>query len=382
MMENISNAKIKMQLLWVKDKNEKVFNKTFDSVTVKDKNNAFWRCDFNNPNCSYTVKSPEQVYQAIKRGGAVCTDCKGTNIDDSVLMNSNHEHIEKYWHYERNRAMGYYPNSKSAMSNDYIFVRCLEHNWGIREEQKQRCADFTHGRIACPECNGKQATIEKNLKELFPIYAEELHPEFNAELILPSTSKKYPFWCSKCEMFYLIQVRLRTAQNQGCPNHNTSYKFSKSEQLLKFILNEIIGDFSKKYIDITWKSGQRMEVDLYEPTLRIGIEFDGKHHQEKIQIKRDQTKNDMLHKHRKTIGMSLFIRIRERGLPELNYHENQVFIICGKHRNDFTFLIPAIQKLITLINNGMQLNLKSYSDDELLTLIKKYIPKLNLYKLN
>lgn len=68
--------------------------------------------------------------------------------------------------------------------------------------------------------------------------------------------------------------------------------------------------------------------------------------------------------------MALFIRIRERGLPELQYHENQELIICEKHRNSFKFLIPAIQELIILINNRMQLNLKSYSDTELLILIK------------
>lgn len=82
----------------------------------------------------------------------------------------------------------------------------------------------------------------------------------------------------------------------------------------------------------------------------------------------------MLNKHHKTIGMSLFIRIREKGLPELQYHENQELIICGKHRDSFKFLIPAIQQLITLINNRMQLNIKSYSDTELLILIKKYLP--------
>lgn len=72
--------------------------------------------------------------------------------------------------------------------------------------------------------------------------------------------------------------------------------------------------------------------------------------------------------------MSLFIRIREKGLPELQYHENQELIICEKYSNNFEFIIPAIQQLITLINNRMQLNIKSYSDTELLILIKKYLP--------
>ncbi|KOP78151.1 hypothetical protein AMS59_13720 [Lysinibacillus sp. FJAT-14745] len=373
-MSNELGAKKKMLSLWATEKNKKVIGKCFNEITVKDKYSAFWKCDFNNPNCPLTVKSPEKVYQTMVRGGVVCQFCKGTNIEASVQTKAKNEHIEKYWHKERNSAMGYLPSIKAATSNDYIYVKCEEHHWGIYEVKKQKCADFTYGHIACPMCNGKQATPYNNLKVKYPDYAEKLHPAFDSELILPSTSDKYPFWCNLCGMYYLKEVRHKTSQNQGCPIHNSSHKFSRAERLLKLILNEIIGDFDKKYLDITWEKGHRIEIDLFECSLFIGIEFDGNHHKKRIQVRRDQTKNDLLYKHRETIGMALFIRIRERGLPELQYHENQELIICEKHRNSFIFLIPAIQQLITLINNRMQLNIKSYSDTELLFLIKKYLP--------
>ena len=376
-MSNDLGAKGKMLSLWAAEKNKKVAGRSFNTVTVKDKYNAFWTCDFNNPNCPFTVKSPEKVYQTIVRGGVVCQFCKGTNVEASVQTKANHEHIDKYWHKERNSAMGYIPSTIAATSNEYIYVKCEEHHWGIYEEQKQRCADFTYGRIACPQCNGKQATLENNLKIKYPVYAKELHPMFNPALILPGSTRKYPFWCSRCEDYYLKEVRHRTAHYQGCPIHNSSHNSSKSEKLLRLILNEIIGDFAKKHLDIKWKSGRRIEIDLLERSLLIGIEFDGNYHKKREQVERDQTKNDLLNKHHKTIGMSLFIRIREKGLPELQYHENQELIICGKHRDSFKFLIPAIQQLITLINNRMQLNIKSYSDTELLILIKKYLPLIN-----
>ena len=373
-MSNELGAKKKMLSLWATEKNKKVVGKSFNTVTVKDKYNAFWKCEFNNPNCPFTVKSPEKVYQTIVRGGVICQFCKGTNIEASVQAKANPEHIDKYWHKGRNSAMGYIPSTKAATSNDCIYVKCEEHHWGIYEEQKQRCADFTHGHIACPQCNGKQATLENNLKNKYPVYAKELHPNFNPESILPNTSAKYPFWCSRCEGYYFMQVRYRTSQNQGCPMHNSSHNISRSERLLKLIINEIIGDFDKKHLDITRKNGHRTEIDLLENSLLIGIEFDGNHHKKRKQVKRDQTKNDLLHKHRETIDMSLFIRIREKGLPELQYHENQELIICGKYKGNFKFLIPAIQQLITLINNRMQLDIKSYSDTELLILIKEYLP--------
>lgn len=373
-MSNEFGAKKKMLSLWANEKNKKVAGRSFNTVTVKDKYNAFWKCDFNNPNCPFTVKSPEKVYQTIVRGGVICQFCKGTNREASVQAKAYPKHIDKYWHKGRNSAMGYIPSTKAANSNDYIYVKCEEHHWGIYEEQKQRCADFTAGHIACPQCNGKQATLENNLKIKYPVYAKELHPKFRSELILPNSSAKYPFWCSRCVDYYLKEVRYRTSQNQGCPIHNSSHKFSRSERLLKLILNEIVGNFDKKYLNITWENGHRIEIDLLESSLLIGIEFDGNYHKKRKQVKRDQTKNDLLHEHRKTIGMSLFIRIREKGLPELQYHENQELIICGKYSNNFEFIIPAIQQLITLINNHMQLNIKSYSDTELLILIKKYLP--------
>ena len=145
------------------------------------------------------------------------------------------------------------------------------------------------------------------------------------------------------------------------------YFVSKNESCKYVVLGDLDNDGSLELgyentnlteCYIKWGNGHSVEIDLFENSLRIGIEYDGYQHKKKRQAERDQTKNDLLHKYSDDIGIALFIRIREKGLPHLKYYVNQEQIICEKYRGNYKFLIPVIQQLVILINNRLQLNIK------------------------
>jgi hypothetical protein len=364
----MSDIKNVMRLIWHDEKNLTVLGKTFTQITIKDTFCTFWKCPYKNNSCPLTKKSPKQVYQALYNGSSVCEYCNGNTLEGSI-QHFAPENVKKYWYFDRNGSMGLFPESLPSKSNTKLYVKCDKHHWGIDEEQKQRCADLVD-HIACPKCNGKQATTENNLKVKYPLVAKDLHPAFNSELILPYSSDKYPWWCDFCNDYYIKEVRLRTSQHHGCPIHHSLHKWSKTEGLLLQIFNKIIGDFGKRRLsNLKWQSGHEVEIDLYNPLLKIAIEFDG--HQHKDQVRSDQTKNDMFYNYE---AISLFLRIREKGLPLLNYHENQFGIECSKHEGSYSFLIPSIQKALQIINKKCNLSIRIYLVEELTNMIKELLP--------
>jgi hypothetical protein len=364
---NNNNRIEQMRLLWDEPKNKQFLNLKFSDVTTKDnKTMAFWICNFEGRHCNFR-KTPKQVYQAIYNRSPVCDICNELPYEKSIVFKAP-ERVEEYWDHSKNRGIDVYPEYTPAYSNNEIFVRCKEHNW----TGTQVCSDLIK-HIPCPYCNGKKATLNKNLLVAFPDIAKTLHPNYDPKSILPFSSHEYEWWCNECNEFYKKAVRLRTSQNQGCPNHTIN---SITEQLLRQVLNHIFGGFIKHYLkNVQWKSnGNRVEIDIYQKVLLVGIEYDGLQHGSEKQMLSDQEKNNMLVNSNE---VSIFIRIREEGLPKLVYHKNQHEIICGKHEYTYKFLIPAIQKILILLKQTYNLAIGTFSDEDLHGIIMKIRPTIN-----
>ena len=97
---------------------------------------------------------PKQVYHALVNGSPLCEYCKGNPFENSI-QDVAPEMVKKYWHYERNNALGKFPNKFQFRSNDDIYVKCDKHNWGISEAETRRCADLANKHIPCPKCRGQ-----------------------------------------------------------------------------------------------------------------------------------------------------------------------------------------------------------------------------------
>ncbi|WP_445489836.1 zinc-ribbon domain-containing protein [Niallia sp. 03133] len=359
-----SNKEYMFQM-WDEQKNKQFLKLEFSDISTKDNNTlAFWICNFEGRLCSYR-KTPNQVYQALYKGSPVCNVCHELPFKRSVMYKTPFRVVE-YWDYRKNAEKNVHPEYTPMYSNKVVNVHCEEHNW----EGTQICADLVD-HIPCPYCNGKSATPDYNLQVLFPKIAKTLHPEYNATEILPYSSVEYQWWCDECDDYYFKSVSCRTEQNQGCPNHTNN---SFTEQLLGMALNHLIGGFEKYNLKtVRWKSnGNPVEIDLFQHTLKVGIEFDGKQHEQRKLS--DVEKNKML---ANCDEISIFIRIREDGLPNLSYFENQHEIICSKHKYTYEFLVKPIQETLYILKQIYNLFIDSYTDREIYGLITTLLPKIS-----
>ncbi|MDF2065095.1 zinc-ribbon domain-containing protein [Bacillus sp. Cr_A10] len=359
------NNKELMHQMWDGQKNKQLLNLEFSDINTKDnKTLAYWICDFEGRLCSFR-KTPNQVYKAIRKGSPVCNVCHELPFKKSVMYKAP-SMVYKYWDNRKNAEKNMYPEYTLMYSNKEVYLHCEEHNW----EGTQRCADLVN-HIPCPLCNGQSATPDHNLQVLFPEVAKTLHSDYNPNLILPYSSKELLWWCDECNEYYIKSVSCRTEQNQGCPNHTIN---SSTEQLLRMVLNKLIGGFKKSNLKtIRWESnGNPVEIDLYNNILCIGIEFDGKQHD--VRQHSDQKKNDMLANCDEVLHL---IRIREAGLPNLIYFENQYEVVCCKHEYTYKFLVKPIQETLAILKEIYNLNITSYCDEEIYILIAKFLSKVS-----
>lgn len=165
----------------------------------------------------------------------------------------------------------------------------------------------------CPYCSGRRVTTDNNLQVCFPAISKEWDYEKNKGLtpdqVHPYSMKRVYFRCELNHSYRTI-IQSRTQKGSGCPR--CSNKTSKPEMR---IFSEILHLFPDS---IHRHQIKKLEMDIFIPSLNIGIEFDG-HYFHKDRRLVDQQKNHSL----KKLGIDL-IRIREKPLSKIS--ENDVVI--------------------------------------------------------
>ena len=119
---------------------------------------------------------------------------------------------------------------------------------------------------------------------------------------LGSQSNTYAYW--KCKYGHKWKARISNRyKGRGCPDCNKYKKTSFPEQAVLFYVKQIFPDTVSSYRDIF---DGRMELDIYIPSERIGIEYDGVAWHNSATIKKEKNKYSICKKE----GVLLF-RIRE-----------------------------------------------------------------------
>jgi very-short-patch-repair endonuclease len=358
-----------MEPMWDKKKNKKTFNPNCS----KDTTTFHWICNYKGRGCEF-MASPKKIYHAFFRrekgiDAVICPICKEVDYEESILFHAP-EKVEKYWDYERNALIKMFPQYTKVFSNKMIYCKCEKHHWiGI---ELYRCADLKD-HTPCPYCSGKEATPENNIGVLFPDLAEELHPKHNKFEILPYSEEKCKWYCSKCKNYYPMMVKCRTSQNHGCPECHTRHHTSKTEAIIREILNKYIGGFKKKKLSgLKWKNGHRWEIDIFHHKYDIVIEYDGNHHKNREKV--DQEKLNILSKHFK---IKLHIRIRDEELPELEFKDNQFVVKCAKHHYKYLFLLSPLMEVFDILKRYVPFNGK-ITKKQLKKDLVEIVPKIHI----
>lgn len=206
--------------------------------------------------------------------------------------------LAKEWHPKKNNSK---PSEVMPGAHKKAWWICSEgHEW--EAEIKSR----TTG-VGCAYYCGKRVMKGYNdLATVNPDLAAEWHPTKNGDLTpedVTEASGKKVWWLCKNGHDYEMAIYNRK-RGSGCPKCSDALRTSFPEQAIFYYIKQEFHDAVNGYKDIFDSS---MELDIYIPSLKVGIEYDGRvYHSSTSNQLRDGRKYAICKEH----GIIL-IRIRE-----------------------------------------------------------------------
>ncbi|TLU81457.1 MAG: hypothetical protein FDX21_11545, partial [Chlorobium sp.] len=218
-------------------------------------------------------------------------------VDDASLMNE--------WDYEANQIFD--PSKLTRASNKNVSWICSK----CRYTWKAKISNRSVLERGCPLCANRVVVEGVNdLGTTHQLLANEWHPTKNGDLTPKNVthgSGKKVLWLCPLGHDYPATILHRTS-GTNCPICNSGRQTSFAEQATFFYIKKLYPDAISRY-----KSSflGRMELDIFIPSIRYAIEYDGEAWHKKDTIKREQLKYSKCQEK----GIKL-IRLREK-FPEL-----------------------------------------------------------------
>lgn len=201
--------------------------------------------------------------------GYGCPICAGKRVYAGINdLESNHPNIAAEWDYTRNHPL--LPCMVTRKSHKQVWWICQNgHSY------KSSVDNRTRGR-GCPYCSSKLVTVGQNdLDSQNPSLAKEysLRNKVGADSMFVNSHTKVWWKCSQCQHEWKATVDSRNRGN-GCPACAQRMQSSFPEQAIFYYVKQTCPDALNRCTSIL---DCRMELDIYIPSLKIGIEYDGQH---------------------------------------------------------------------------------------------------------
>ena len=292
---------------WHPTKNE---NLNPEDITSGSSKEVWWLCPKGH---SYSMV----VNQRTKRGYG-CPYCSGHRVLKGIsdLATTNPD-LAKEWNYDKNIDLT--PCDVTAGSRKKVWWLCEKGH-----AYEQLIIKRTNRGYSCPYCSGHKALRGFNdLATVNPRLAKEWHPTKNADLTpfdVTAGSGKRVWWVCPVGHEYQATIHDRNSDDTQCPICNAKNQTSFPEQAILYYVKKLYPDTVNRYREIFEHS---MELDVYIPSIRLGIEFDGAAwHNSATQLKREKKKYTICQKHHITL-----IRIKENTDQEWNDVADAVYYI-------------------------------------------------------
>lgn len=227
---------------------------------------VWWLCN----RCGHEWKA---AISSRASNGCGCPECAKRNIAASRIvpkigysLSEKYPEIASEWNYDKNEQLN--PNEIAARSSRIVWWKCKNgHEW------QSAVRNRTGGR-GCPYCGHKKIESGFNdLETINPELAKEWHPTRNAMIsakdVSPSSSRKV-WW--KCQNGHEWMATVNNRTKRGCPVCSKARRVSFPEKAIYFYISKMWEDAVENYRP-SWLKGK--EIDIYIPSLKIGIEYDG-----------------------------------------------------------------------------------------------------------
>ena len=268
---------------------------------------------------------------------AGCPICSGNKVLQGYndLATTNPE-IAKEWHPTKNGDLK--PTDVIAGSKRKVWWLCSEGH-----EYKQAIDYRTARGQSCPYCSGHKAWKGLNdFETKYPETAKEWHPTKNGKL-KPSDvtfgSGKKVWWKCPVGHEYQAVIRDRGIGQTNCPICNSQRFTSFGEQSVFYYMKKYFSDAKNRYSDLFDTS---MEFDVYIPSKKIAVEYDGAYwHQTDNEYRRELKK----YKFCKENKIFLY-RVKEQNHQKWTDVADKIYYIPVTRRSDFSELEQDIRLII------------------------------------
>ena len=304
---------------------------------------TWWKC----AKCGYKWET-KVVNRTHQHTG--CPACAG-----SVLLVGENDLATKYpeiakeWNYKKNADI--LPQNIRPGSHHKYWWKCLKcgHEWLASPNNR------TNHHSKCPACTNASGHVKgkTDLATSHPELIKEWHPTKNNDItpdnIKAGSNKKVWWLYSTCGKEWQASIYSRV-KGGSCPNCWRSNHTSFPEQAIYYYVQKLYPDALNSY---KAEFLGRMELDIYIPSLRWGIEYDGKAwHKEDKRIS-EQNKYKLCKKE----GIKL-IRIREQMAPLGSDISDEEFnIVKFNDKENLEETIKDIIKRINFTRKNISINL-------------------------
>jgi len=322
-------------------------NTDFDpsQLTLGSHKEVWWKCSKGHE-WQATITN-----RTIGRG---CPYCSGKKVLKGYNdLQASNPVLAKEWNYEKND--GLTPVDVTPNSGKKVWWKCSDgHEW-------QATINSRNKGHRCPYCSGLYVIKgENDLQTINPVLAKEWNYEKNNKftpLNVSSNSEKKVWW--KCPKGHEWQATISNRnKGRGCPVCNSERQTSFPEYVIVFYLKKYGLEVIHSYRE------QGYELDIYIPSKKIAIEYDGSFWHE------NKTKKD-LEKNQKCVkdGIKLY-RIRE-GLTPLN--DSSIDYIIQENREDFSKALEEV--LYEIIGTNIDVDIEK--DSIAIENLRQYTEKHN-----
>ncbi|MBR4230817.1 MAG: hypothetical protein IKR74_01500 [Bacilli bacterium] len=244
---------------------EKNYPLTPDSVVVGSGKKVWWKCEKGH-------EWETSIYHRKKGTGCpICGQKQGKEtlikkmIFEKGSLAENNPELSKEWNYEKN---GFGPETVMINTNKKVWWKCDKgHEW-------LQSPNVRSTGVGCPYCASQKILVGYNdLLTTNPRLAKEWNYEkngFGPETVMEHTNKKV-WW--KCDKGHEWEASINSrGAGSNCPICSKEFKISFPEKTIYYYIKQVFGDAIENYRDI---SIENKEIDIFIPSKKIGIEYDG-----------------------------------------------------------------------------------------------------------
>ena len=297
---------------WDYDKNEIDIN----TITIGSSKKAYFKCS----KCNFEYNA--EIRHRTLRGSG-CPKCsiskKANNKHLTALKENgpiNDERMLQEWDYSKN-LLG--PENYTNSSNEYVYLNCSKCGYNY----KTKISNKLINKRDCPCCANK--VVVKGINDLMTVCPDLIKEwDFTKNIGIDPSSftrgqNKKVWWICKNGHSYQASILHRATpfNPTGCPKCMEGRQTSFAEQAFYYYVKKIYPDAISRYKpDFLGK----MELDIYIPSIKVGIEYDGEAFHKNID--KEKYKYEICKEH------SIYlIRFKEKALEEYSTTADETYII-------------------------------------------------------